>query len=159
MSDADRGGWCFIKYVWIHEMKLSNKWYRSNLFLSSRYHKTTNISHNLVSNNISWSFRCSWIIVCWRCSNYIFILHLPQGFNGFGQKQLQDEKRNIQVLGFGAYYIRGLTLMIKLGMQCFSHETDHQWSKYVKDIYVLSYEQMQTRVYIIYHSSQLKLWK
>ena len=28
-----------------------------------------------------WSLRCSWSIACWRCSNYIFILHLTSGFN------------------------------------------------------------------------------
>ena len=30
-----------------------------------------------------------------RCSNYIFILDLPPGFNG--QRQLQDEARNIEI--------------------------------------------------------------
>ena len=28
-----------------------------------------------------WSLRCSWSIACWRCSNYIFLLHLTLGFN------------------------------------------------------------------------------
>ena len=28
-----------------------------------------------------WSLRCSWSIVCRRCSNYIIILHLALGFN------------------------------------------------------------------------------
>ena len=43
-----------------------------------------------------------------RCSNFIFILNLTPGFNGIGQRQLQDETRNIQFLWFGAFYIRGL---------------------------------------------------
>ena len=29
-----------------------------------------------------WSLRCSWSSACRRCSNYIFILDLPLGFNG-----------------------------------------------------------------------------
>ena len=32
-----------------------------------------------------WSFRCSWSTACQRCSNYIFILNLTPGFNGFGK--------------------------------------------------------------------------
>ena len=32
-----------------------------------------------------WSLRCSWSIAFWRCSNYIFILDLTPGFNGFGK--------------------------------------------------------------------------
>ena len=32
-----------------------------------------------------WSLRCSWSIVCRRCSNYIFILNLTPGFNGLGK--------------------------------------------------------------------------
>ena len=28
-----------------------------------------------------WSLRCSWSSVCWRCSNYIFIVDLTPGFN------------------------------------------------------------------------------
>ena len=32
-----------------------------------------------------WSLRCSWSIACRRCSNYIFILNLTPGFNGFGK--------------------------------------------------------------------------
>ena len=31
------------------------------------------------------SLRCSWIIACRRCSNYIFILDLTSGFKGFGK--------------------------------------------------------------------------
>ena len=41
-----------------------------------------------------WSLRCSWSIACWRCSNYIFILHLTFGFNIL--RQLQAETRNIK---------------------------------------------------------------
>ena len=32
-----------------------------------------------------WSLRCSWSIACRRCSNYIFILDLIDGFNGLGK--------------------------------------------------------------------------
>ena len=32
-----------------------------------------------------WSFRCSWSIACRRGSNYIFILNLTPGVNGFGK--------------------------------------------------------------------------
>ena len=49
------------------------------------YRKTSNIRHTLVGNKIWRSFRCSWSIACRRCSNYIFILDLTSGFNGFGK--------------------------------------------------------------------------
>ena len=53
-------------------------------------------------NNIvcCWSLRCSWSIACQRCSNYIFILAWRQWI---GQRQLQDETSNIQVLWFWCY--------------------------------------------------------
>ena len=53
-----------------------------------------------------WSLRCSWSIACRRCSNYSFNLDLTPGFNALGQRQLQDERRNIEVWGFDASYIR-----------------------------------------------------
>ena len=45
---------------------------------------------------------------CRHCSNYI--LDWTPRLQWIGQKQLQDETRNIYVLGFGAAYIRGLTV-------------------------------------------------
>ena len=50
--------------------------------------------------------RCSWSIACGRCSNYIFILDLTPDGNGLGKNNCKT--RNIQVLGFGALYIRDL---------------------------------------------------
>ena len=49
-----------------------------------------------------------------KCSNNIFNLH--SRFNTWlqwvGQRQLPDETRNIQVLGFSVPYIRGLTVYV-----------------------------------------------
>ena len=61
-------------------------------------HYTSNIGCTLVGNKNCWSLRCSWSITCRCCSNYVFNLHLMLGFSGFG-KQLQDQMRNMQVLG------------------------------------------------------------
>ena len=57
-----------------------------------------------------WSLTCSWSIACRRCSNYIFILNLNTWLQWIGQRQLQDEMRNINVWGLGATYIRELTV-------------------------------------------------
>ena len=46
-----------------------------------------------------WSLRCSWSIAFRRCSKDIFILDLTPVLNG----QLQDETRNINILGFGRF--------------------------------------------------------
>ena len=62
--------------------------------MTYNYCQTSNIKHHSRQRNC-WSLRCSWSIVCRRCSNYIFILD-------------SDETRNIEVLGFGVAYIRGL---------------------------------------------------
>ena len=58
------------------------------------YRKTSNISRTLVGNKI---VNNSDVVGASprRCSNYIFILNLTYGFNEFGQRQLQDEMRNI----------------------------------------------------------------
>ena len=45
------------------------------------YRKVSNISRQ----QNCWSLRCSWSIVCRRCSNYIFIINLTPGFNGLGK--------------------------------------------------------------------------
>ena len=52
----------------------------------------------------------SWGIACRRCSNYIFIIDLASGLiQWIGQRQLQDETKNILVLRFSASYTRSLT--------------------------------------------------
>ena len=47
-----------------------------------------------------WSFRCSCSTACRRCPNYIFILDFNTWLQWIGQRQLQDEIRNIWVLWF-----------------------------------------------------------
>ena len=42
------------------------------------------------------------------------MLALTPDFNGFGQRQLQDETRNIKVMGFDAIYARGLPVDVLL---------------------------------------------
>ena len=49
------------------------------------YCQASNRSCTFVANNNCWSLRCSWSIACRRCSNYIFILDLTSGFNGWGK--------------------------------------------------------------------------
>ena len=66
------------------------------------YRQTFNISRTLVGKKC-WSFRCS-------SSNYTFIL--DTWLQWVGQSQLQDETRNVYVLGFGAAYIRGLVVRV-----------------------------------------------
>ena len=46
------------------------------------YRKVSNIIRTLVGNKIV-ELRCSRSSACRRCSNYIFILYLTPGFNGF----------------------------------------------------------------------------
>ena len=53
---------------------------RKNVLPSSLWYKTP-FSRQLNC----WSLRCSWSIVCRRCSNYIFILDLTSGFIGLGK--------------------------------------------------------------------------
>ena len=61
-----------------------------------------------------WSLRCSWSIACRRCSNYIFIPDSTPDFSGLGKDNLEDEQRNIWVLGLGASYIRGFIVSIMM---------------------------------------------
>ena len=53
-------------------------------------------------------------IACRRYSNYIFILVLTPCFNGFRQRQLQEETRIIQVLWFDVPYIRDFTVLFSI---------------------------------------------
>ena len=55
-----------------------------------------------------WSLRCSWGIVCRRCSNYIFILDLTPGFNGLGQNNCKTRAEIFKFLDL--VRIRGLTV-------------------------------------------------
>ena len=65
------------------------------------YHQTSNISHTLVDN---------------KCLSVLLQLHLHSQINMWlkwiGQRQMQDEMRNIYVFLFGVAYIRGLTVFI-----------------------------------------------
>ena len=51
------------------------------------FHLPSNLYYKLQRSRLltCWSLRCSWSIACQRCSNYIFILDLTPGFNGFGK--------------------------------------------------------------------------
>ena len=60
---------------------------------------------------IRWIFLTVIQIACRRCSNYIFILDLTPGFNIL-------HKDNYKVLGFGAYYIRDLTVLFVFSSRC-----------------------------------------
>ena len=46
-----------------------------------------------------WSLRCSWSIVCRRCSNSIFILNLTPGFNGLGKDKYKMRREAIKFWG------------------------------------------------------------
>ena len=48
---------------------------------------------------ICWSLRCSWSIACRRCSNYISILNLIPGFNGYGKHNCKARWETVKVLG------------------------------------------------------------
>ena len=67
--------------------------------------ETSNIGCTLVSNKIVHHSDCSWSIGCRRCSN-IFIFDINIWLQYIAQRQPQDETRNIDVLGFGASYIK-----------------------------------------------------
>ena len=70
------------------------------------------LSRTLVGNKIVHHWDGVASIAYRSFANYIFILDLTPGFNGLGnvpQRQLQSETRSINVLGFGATYIRVLT--------------------------------------------------
>ena len=57
------------------------------------YHKTSNIRCILIGPWNCWSLRCSWSIAWRRCSNYIFILNLTPGINGWSEdncKRIQE---------------------------------------------------------------------
>ena len=60
------------------------KWLPSNL-----YYKT-----HLSRQWTCWSFRCSWSIVCRRCSNYIFIIDLTPDFNGLGKDNCKTRRES-----------------------------------------------------------------
>ena len=56
------------------------------------YRKTSNVRCNLVGNKIVDHSDVVRSIACRRCSNYIFILDLTSGFNGFGK----DSHKTVQ---------------------------------------------------------------
>ena len=58
-----------LRFTFVTVMLLSNPQYKSHLSVQSN----------------CWSFKCSSIIACWRCSNYIFIHISIPGFNGLGK--------------------------------------------------------------------------
>ena len=43
-----------------------------------------------------WSLRCSWVIACRRCSNYIFILNLIHGFNRLGKDNCKTRRETFK---------------------------------------------------------------
>ena len=81
-----------------------NLWYKAHL--SRQY--------------IFWSLRCSWSL------SALLQLHLHSPINTWlqwiGQRQLQDETRNVWALVFGATYTGGLTV-------CNANRPDHCWFK------------------------------
>ena len=44
-----------------------------------------------------WLLRCSWSIACWRCSNYIFIIHLIPDFNGLSKDKCKTRQETFKV--------------------------------------------------------------
>ena len=45
-----------------------------------------------------WSLRCSWIVACRRCSNYIFVLELTPGFNGLSKDNCKARRETFKFL-------------------------------------------------------------
>ena len=86
-------------------------WYWENVYY--KYHQTSNISHIFISNTIYGSLRCSRSI---GCQHQLLQLHLHSRLNAWhqwiGQRQLQDKTRNISVFGCGAFYTRGVTIVL-----------------------------------------------
>ena len=86
--------------------------------------KPPNIRHTLVGNKI---FDHSDVVKAAPTSDdhlsALLWLHLHSQLNTYlqwtGQRQLQDAMRNISVLGFGAPYIRGLTVVNRLSNKCY----------------------------------------
>ena len=64
-------------------------------WLSTYYHQISNIRHLRVQLNC-WPLRCSWSIVCRRCSNYIFILDLTPGFNALGKDNCKTRQETFE---------------------------------------------------------------
>ena len=51
---------------------------------------------HLIRPGTCWSLRCSWIIACRRCPNYIFILHFTHGFNGLGKNNCKTIRESFK---------------------------------------------------------------
>ena len=58
-----------------------NIYHHSNSHLEVKNGQTCNIRRASIGNKMCWSVRCIWSTICWRCSNYIFILDFTPGFN------------------------------------------------------------------------------
>ena len=67
------------------------------------YQQTSKISRTFVGNEIVGHSDVG--------HSALLQLHLNSGLQWIGQKHLQDETRDILVLGFGATYFRGLTVI------------------------------------------------
>ena len=57
-----------------------------------------------------WSLRCSQSITWQCCFSYILIPGLTPGFNGLGKDNCKVRQETFKFIGFGASYIRGLTV-------------------------------------------------
>ena len=76
------------------------------------YRQIGSISRTLVGNKIvDHSLRCSWIITCRRCSNYIFTIDLLPGINGLGRDNCKSIRETFKWWDFGATYVRSLTVI------------------------------------------------
>ena len=71
-------------FIWLTLWPTSKFWYKSRI---------SNIQ-------TCWSLRCSWCIVYWHCSSYIFILHLTPGVNGFGKDNCKTRRETFKFFGF-----------------------------------------------------------
>ena len=74
------------------------------------YRQTSNIKRTLVYNKIDDHSDVVRASPGRRCSNYIFILDLTPGFNILGEDNCKKRRETFQFGGFGATYIRGLTV-------------------------------------------------
>ena len=107
--------------MWLrHKAELmsgDNKWYHNKEELiwpnqdrtRITYRRTGNIRRTLVDNRIVRSLRCSWNIACRRYSTYIFNPDLTPGSNWLAKDNCKTRRKTLNVLIFGASYIRDLT--------------------------------------------------
>ena len=86
-----------------------------NIQLGARYYSPIhNISCNLVGNKLA--DHSDVVRACQRCSNCIFIFKLTPGL--IRLRQLKNEARNSEVLGFGAHYNRCFIVVFSQKMCC-----------------------------------------